>query len=79
VGTHEKTAYIDCNARACLRRIIDGLSKTGGHIHDDAVYKYAYDAIHKHAGDKRALTRSAPENFRWPPYFCSNAEVVLSL
>jgi hypothetical protein len=51
VGAHEKNAYIGCDARAGLRRIIGGLPKTGGYD--------IGDAVHKRAVHKRALTGSA--------------------
>jgi hypothetical protein len=44
---HEKIAYIGCHVRACLRRIIDGLPKTGGSIAGDAVHERAGDACDK--------------------------------
>jgi hypothetical protein len=55
---HEKTAHVGCDIRPRLRRIIDGLPKTGRYVHDDAFHKRARDARHE-----RAVTRSAPGIF----------------
>jgi hypothetical protein len=65
VGTHEKNAYIGCNARTGLRWIIGGLPKTSGYNTGNAVHKRARNAVHK-----RPLTGSAGQ-FSPPAAFLS--------